>query len=113
MILSSDLTLDNDITQQLLEHDTVIVMSGSKQCMNCQLTRQNIIQFLSSHITNSLSFISVDNSVNDLLESRYYQLNELDEYPKTVIYNGSINNVSFREGIITVEDLENYNTSES
>ena len=111
MVSSSDITLEDDILAQLSDGKTVIAMSGSKQCSNCQLTRHHIMQFIETHPTHSLGFISIDNSENDLLESKYYQLNELDEYPKTVIYYGSMNITGFRDGIITVEDLEKYNTA--
>jgi hypothetical protein len=111
MILSTDKTLESDIKMLLSKRKIVIAMSGSKYCYGCKITKQNIDKFVLSNPLHNLSFISIDNNEDDKLESQYYQLNEMDEYPKSVIYYGEIDNIGFKEGIITEQDLEDYNNS--
>jgi len=111
MILSTDKTIESDIKRLLTEGKIVIVMSGTKHCANCQLTRHNVMKFISDNPSHRLGFISIDNMKNDKLEAQYYQMNTLNEYPKTIIYYGVIDNIGFNEGIITEQDLADYNNS--
>ena len=111
MIISTNKTLESDIKKLLSDGKIVIVMSGNKQCVNCQLTRHNVMKFIDGNPTHRLGFISLDNIEHDKLESQYYQINELNEYPKTVIYYGKIENTGFNEGVITEQNLVEYNNS--
>lgn len=111
MTVSTNASLESDIKSMLSDGKIVIAMSGNKNCATCQLTRHNVMKFISDNPEHRLGFISIDNVENDGLESQYYQLHEMNEYPKTVVYYGKINNIGFNEGLITEQNLNDYNTS--
>lgn len=111
MIVSTNITLEKDIKILLSGGKIVIAMSGNKNCATCQLTRHNMMKFIDNNPSHRLGFISIDNVENDKLESQYYQMHEMNEYPKTVIYYGNINTISFNEGLITEQKLSDYNNS--
>jgi len=92
--------LDNILNKSRI----AVILSGRLNCINCQLTKANILNYLKKNPKTNIDFLYLNGSIDDILESSYYQMEELNEYPKTAIFSSS-NNPTFKEGIITEEDL--------
>jgi len=102
---ATDSTFDTMLSK-LKDTNVVVALSGMPSCLKCQLSKKNIMEYKKENQNTKLSFIMINNVTDDVLESRYYQLNEMDEYPKVVIYNKDT--VSFYEGEITLEKLKEF-----
>ncbi len=81
----------------------VVAMSGSPSCINCKKTMENIKKYQESVEKSNVVFVYMNNTFDFALESAY-QMEVLNEYPKSVIYFNT--HREFIEGEITFEDIE-------
>jgi len=97
-------TFSNVLNDHLNNNKIVAAISGRLHCENCHITKINILNYLEKNPDTNIDFLYLDGSIDDILESSYYQMEELNEYPKTAIFISS-KNLIFKEGILTEEDL--------
>ena len=96
-----------EIIHNYLENGfTVIAVSGSKSCKNCSQTQKNITDYKNLNKSTKLAFVYMDNTVNFALEEPY-QMEELNQYPKTTIFI-SLSERIFFEGVITLDKLKEF-----
>ena len=96
-----------EIIHNYLENGfTVIAVSGSKSCENCLETQRNITDYKIDNKSSKLAFVYMDNTVNFALEEPY-QMEELNQYPKTTIFT-SLSERTFFEGVISIENLKEF-----
>jgi len=93
------------IIKKLLDKQkTVVVLTGTPTCKNCQLSKDNIKKYK----TDKLVFLCMNHQTDFKLEE-YYQMEELNIYPKTIIFYGT--QKYFREGILTLSTLQEIENS--
>jgi glutaredoxin-related protein len=90
------------INKHLDNGKSVLIMSGQSNCINCEISKENI-----NNLENDFGivFCYVDNIEDFEIESDYYQMEELNEYPKSILYHYS-GFIKFNEGVITEEKLK-------
>lgn len=77
----------------------------SLNCSNCIEYKRNIEIFNKNNPNNNLSFYFIEYAKYDILQN-YYQLNNLMEYPKVIIFRGNWDDKEFLEGPVSVDELE-------
>ncbi len=110
MIQSTDKTIEADINQFLKQKKIVLVICGSN-CKNCKTTKKNIETFEKENPSSNLAIIGMDSTTEDKIESSYYQIHEMNEYPKSVVYHRRMDSISFVEGVVSTHKLKELSNS--
>ncbi len=79
----------------------VMVCIGVRNCKACTQTEKNILTFN----PNKIKVFSVDYTTTDILQTGY-EFSQLEEFPKTIIFDKNWDSKKYLEGIITKEILE-------
>lgn len=80
----------------------ICTITIGNHCKSCKETKKNIETFLEQYPSTKLHFYITDYRTDNLF-SKYYQLHEMNEYPKIIIFYGSKDKVGFLEGEISFE----------
>lgn len=103
MIQITDSNYEKIIKGYLGKGRVVIAMAGNPECMNCQKTKINIDTYQTKYDTSKIVFMYMHNSFDFALE-KDYQMNELNEYPKSVIFT-DWEERAYTEGVITIDEM--------
>lgn len=83
------------------------VFYGSPSCEACKKTMENVRTFVMKMQGNSISMFHYVNMLESSMpEKMHYEIHQLNEYPKTVVYFGNFSNTQFLEGVVTVEKMK-------
>ena len=94
-----------EIENCFLKNQTVIcLISDNPKCENCVKMRFHIEELCKIEPENDLQFFYVDYVKYDILQN-YHQLNNLNVYPKSIVFYGSWDKKEFFEGAIPVKTL--------
>lgn len=93
----SDDSIVSKIEYYLSRDFNVLVLSGSKHCNNCHESSKIIESFESE----KLILLTLDNTMNDYIESNYWEIYELSEYPKSICFKDNMQTYFVHGGIIT------------
>ncbi len=104
MIQITDSNYEKIIKGYIAKGNIVVAMSGTKTCDNCIKSQQIIGDYQNTVDASKVSFVYMNNSFDFALESMY-QMEELNEYPKTVIYTTWLKK-DFVEGVITLDKIK-------
>jgi hypothetical protein len=80
----------------------ICTITMGDKCKSCKETRKNIETFLEQYPLTKLHFYTIDHRTDNLF-SEYYQLYEMIEYPRIILFYGSKDKVGFLEGAISFE----------
>ena len=105
MIELHDTNYQEILNNHFNEKKTVMVFITVPKCENCNIMRNNIIEFLNNQESNDYAFYYVDYTKTSLFQN-YSGLYPLLEYPKTIVFYGSWADMEFLEGVISIETLK-------
>jgi len=77
----------------------------SKHCKGCRSTKKNVEKLFEKYPSTNLHFYYSDYASDDLF-SEYYQMDEMIEFPKIIIFYGSRDKTEFFEGSLSFEHFE-------
>jgi hypothetical protein len=74
-------------------------------CPQCQATQKSAEMFMTKHPNSNIRFCFVDYAKYNVLQN-YYQIHEMNEYPKFVVFYGNWDDKDFFEGKLSVDMIE-------
>ena len=99
------------LDQYFLEGNIVVCsITASKTCKRCATNKITIMDFIRECPLTNIRFCQIDYATTGVLQD-YYELEQLMDYPKSIIFNGSWDDRLFLEGIISISQLRELNKS--
>jgi thiol-disulfide isomerase/thioredoxin len=84
----------------------LVVFYGSPSCDGCKKTLENYHSFVKSmEGKQTVEFAFMNYTINHVMDRDYGEFYNMYEYPKTVIFNGSLEDKEFMQGVVTLDKM--------
>ena len=108
--MMTPLTDDNykDVLNDHFSRSEIVICGISPnpaKCEECVATQENAMKFFSSNPDSNIRFCFVDYTKYNALQN-YYEIHQMNNYPKVIVFYGNWDDKEFIEGRITLERFE-------
>lgn len=100
-----------DVLNSHFESGEIVVcgITPTSNCSQCAANQKTAELYMEKNPVNNIRFCFVDYSKYDILNN-YYQLHDMIQYPKIIVFYGSWDVKEFIEGVLTLDKLEEINS---